>query len=70
MLFAAGVAMAEASSLAVSFPPSRQGAEHWLATVRGELDPESWARAEEAGRTLPLDELADLAAQIRQGRPS
>jgi predicted ATPase/DNA-binding XRE family transcriptional regulator len=70
VLFAAGIATAEASAVAVSFPPSREGAEHWLATVRRELDPESWARAEEAGRTLPLDQLAGLAAQIRQRGPS
>jgi len=54
----------------VSFPPSREGAEHWRATVRRELGPEGWARAEEAGRTLALDELTELAAQIRRGRPS
>ncbi len=65
-LFAAGAVTAEASSVAVSFPPSREGAEHWLATVRRELDPESWRRAENAGRALPMDALADLAEQIRR----
>ena len=52
VLFAAGAATAEASSVAVSFPPSREGADHWLATVRRELDPEAWARAED-GRARP-----------------
>ena len=37
VLFAAGAATAEASSVAVSFPPSREGVDHWLATVRREL---------------------------------
>ena len=70
VLFAAGAATAEASSVAVSFPPSREGADHWLATVRRELDPEAWDRAEDAGRALAPESLADLAAQIRQHGPS
>jgi tetratricopeptide (TPR) repeat protein len=69
-LFTAGAATAEASSVAVSFPPSREGAEHWLATVRRELDPETWRRAEDAGRALPMEALADLAERIRQRGPS
>ena len=70
VLFAAGTATAEASSVAVSFPPSREGVDHWLATVRRELGPEAWARAEDAGRALSPESLADLADQIRAYGPS
>ena len=70
VLFAAGTATAETSGLAVSFPPSREGAEHWLAVVRSSLDHEDWQRAQEAGRTLPPAAVADLAAQLRRPGPS
>ena len=70
VLFAAGAATAEASSVAVAFPPSREGAEHWLATVRRELSPEAWERATAVGRALPVEGVAGLAAQIRQHEPS
>ena len=70
VLFAAGIATAETSGLAVSFPPSREGAQHWLTVVRSSLDDESWQRAQEAGRTLPPATVADLAARINQPGPS
>ena len=70
VLFAAGAATAEASSVAVSFPPSREGVDHWLAAVRRELGPEAWARAEDTGRALSPESLADLADQIRAYGPS
>jgi tetratricopeptide (TPR) repeat protein len=70
VLFAAGIATAEASAVAVSFPPSREGAEHWLATVRQKLDQKTWDDAEETGRALPLEALAELTEQIREHGPS
>ena len=70
VLFAAGAVTAEASSVTVSFPPSREGADHWLATVRRELDPEEWDRAEDAGRALAPVSLPGLAATIRRHGPS
>ena len=70
VLFAAGAATAEASSVAGSFPPSRGASSHWLAAVRRELGPEAWARAEDTGRALSPESLADLADQIRAYGPS
>ena len=69
-LFAAGEATAEASSLPVSFPPSREGAEHWLVVVRDQLTPAAWRRAQESGRLLSPDEVADLARTIRASVPA
>jgi predicted ATPase len=70
LLFAAGRATAETSGLAVSFPPSREGAEHWLAVVRTSVHDETWQRAQEAGRTLPPADVADLARQLSRPAPS
>jgi hypothetical protein len=69
VLFAAGTATAEASGLVVSFPPSREGADHWLAVVRSSLDQQTWQQAQETGRTLPAD-VRDVARQIRRPEPS
>jgi hypothetical protein len=70
VLFAAGIATAETSGLAVSFPPSREGAEHWQAEVRASLDDEAWERAQQAGRTLPAARVPELAAEITRRAPS
>jgi hypothetical protein len=70
VLFEAGVATAEASGLAVSFPPSREGAEHWRAVVRSSLDDEAWARAREVGRTLAAADVAGLVTRIRSSAPA
>jgi hypothetical protein len=69
VLFAAGTATAEASGLVVSFPPSREGADHWLAVVRSSLDQQTWQQAQETGRTLPPAGVPDLARQIRRPEP-
>ena len=69
VLFAAAGATAEASSLPVSFPPSREGADHWLTVVRDRLDVETWQRAQESGRALPPAEVADLARRIKGSAP-
>jgi len=68
-LFAAAEATAEASSVRVSFPPSREGVDHWLGVVREQLDAETWRRAQESGRTLPPSAVADLARQIKASGP-
>jgi hypothetical protein len=70
VLFAAGRATAETSGLAVSFPPSREGAEHWLAVVRSAIADEVWQQAQETGRTLPPASVADLARQLSRPAPS
>jgi hypothetical protein len=69
VLFAAAEATAEASSLPLSFPPSREGVDHWLGVVREHLDTETWRRAQESGRTLPPSAVAGLARQIRASGP-
>ena len=69
VLFAAAGATAEASSLPVSFPPSREGSDHWLTVVRDRLDVETWQRAQETGRALPPAEVADLARRIKGSAP-
>ena len=52
VLFAAAGATAEASSVPVSFPPSREGADHWLAVVRNRLNVETWAAGPGVGPGL------------------
>ena len=70
VLFAAGIATAETSGLAVSFPPSREGAEYWWDVTRSSLDEQTWKRAQETGRTLLPADVAGLAEQIRRSGPS
>ena len=70
VMFAAAGATAEASSLPVSFPPSREGADHWLTVVRDRLDVETWQRTQESGRALPPAEVADLARRIKGSAPA
>ena len=69
VLFASAEATAEASSIPLSFPPSREGVDHWISVVHEQLDAETWRRAQESGRTLPPSAVADLARQIRASGP-
>jgi hypothetical protein len=65
ILFAAAEATAEASSVRVSFPPSREGLDHGRGVVRDQLDRETWRRAQGSGRSLPPGAVLDVARQIR-----
>jgi hypothetical protein len=68
-LFAAGATMAAASSLVVSFPPSRESAEQYLATLESQVDATSFETAWNAGRDLRPADIAEYVAQIRRTYP-
>jgi hypothetical protein len=63
-LFAAGSATAEASSLAVSFPPDLASAQHGLSAARAALGEEAFARAWDAGRRHRTSDVPDLARSV------
>lgn len=65
-LYAAGATLAEANGLAVSFPPDIERATAGLAAARAELDQAAFDRVWASGRSLPLDQLPELAEQIRR----
>ena len=69
VLFASAEATAEASSLPLSFPPSRKGVDHWLRVVREQLDADDLAAAQESGRTLPPERGAGPGRQIKASGP-
>ena len=55
---------AEASSLAVAFPPDLESAQHWLQTVQAELGAEAFVRAWDAGRRVRPADVPGLASRI------
>ncbi|HEY5981342.1 MAG TPA: helix-turn-helix domain-containing protein [Microlunatus sp.] len=64
-LYAAAATLAEATGLAVSFPPDVERGVAGVAQVRAQIDPSTFAGLWEAGRGLPLAELAELAGSLR-----
>ena len=63
-LFAAGSATAEASSLAVSFPPDLASAQQGLRAARAALGDEAFARAWDAGRRSQSSDVPGLARSV------
>jgi hypothetical protein len=63
-LFAAGSATAEASSLAVSFPPDLASARQGLRAARAALGDEAFARAWDAGRRSQTSDVPVLARSV------
>lgn len=65
-LYAAGAALAEANGLVVSFPPDIERTTAGLAAARAAFDPVTADRAWASGRSVPLDQLPELAEEIRR----
>jgi hypothetical protein len=63
-LFAAGSATAEASSLALSFPPDLASAQQGLSAARAALADEAFARAWDAGRRQQSSDVPGLARSV------
>ena len=64
LLFAAGAATAEGSSLAVAFPPDVERAEQQLAAVRARLGDDEFRRVWARGRRLGAEEAVRLTEQL------
>ena len=69
-LFAAGSATAEASSVAVAFPPDVEVARDALPEVRATLGETAFGRAWDAGRLVRPADVPALAREIRRSRGS
>ncbi|PWW23997.1 putative ATPase [Geodermatophilus normandii] len=69
-LFAAGSATAEASSVAVAFPPDVELARDVLPEVRATLGETAFGRAWDAGRLVRPADVPALAGEIRRSRGS
>ena len=66
-LYAAAATLAEATGLAVSFPPDVERGLAGMALARAQLDPSAFERLWESGRALGPAEVAELAGAFRPG---
>jgi len=68
-LYAAAATLAEATGLAVSFPPDVDRGLAGMALARAQVDPSEFERLWESGRALGPGEVAELAGSLRLPRP-
>ena len=68
-LYAAAATLAEATGLAVSYPPDVDRGLAGMALARAQVDPSEFERLWESGRALGPGEVAELAGSLRLPRP-